>query len=114
MPLAAVVAALGQGTLHGTLVEAQGSRLSARKQWLQHAPATGALEIDDGARAALRAARDKTDPLSLWLQGLCARRNKNVAAVALANKTMRLAWVLLRREEDYDPLHGHARPAQPA
>ena len=26
----------------------------------------------------------------------------------------RLAWVLLRREEDYDPLHGHARPAQPA
>ena len=67
-----------------------------------------------GARAALRAARTKTDPLSLWLQGLCARRNPNVAAVALANKTMRLAWVLLRREEDYDPLHGHARPAQPA
>lgn len=67
-----------------------------------------------GARAALRAARSKTDPLSLWLQGLCARRNPNVAAVALANKTMRLAWVLLRREEDYDPLHGHARPAQPA
>ncbi len=50
---AAVVAALGQGTLHGTLVEAQGSRLSARKQWLRHAPATGALEIDEGARAAL-------------------------------------------------------------
>ena len=67
-----------------------------------------------GARAALRAARSKTVPLSLWLQGLCARRNPNVAAVALANKTMRLAWVLLRREEDYDPLHGHARPAQPA
>lgn len=67
-----------------------------------------------GARAALRAARDKTDPLSLWLQGLCARRNKNVAAVALANKTMRLAWVLLRREEDYDPLHGHATPPEPA
>ena len=67
-----------------------------------------------GARAALLAARTKTDPFSLWLQGLCARRNPNVAAVALANKTMRLAWVLLRREEDYDPLHGHARPAQPA
>ena len=66
-----------------------------------------------GARAALRAAHTKTDPLSLWLQGLCARRNPNVAAVALANKTMRLAWVLLRREEDYDPLHGHARPPQP-
>ena len=33
-----------------------------------------------------------------------------MAAVALANKTMRLAWVLLRREEDYDPLHGLATP----
>lgn len=50
---AVAVAALGQGVLHGTLVEAQGSRLSARKQWLRHAPAAGALEIDDGARAAL-------------------------------------------------------------
>lgn len=67
-----------------------------------------------GARSALRVARNKTDPLSLWLQGLCARRNRNVAAVALANKTMRLAWVLIRREQDYDPLHGHARPTQPA
>ena len=67
-----------------------------------------------GARSALRAARDKTDRLSQWLQGLCARRNKNVAAVALANKTMRLAWALLRREEDYDPLYGRAAPATQA
>lgn len=51
---ATTVAALGQGRLHGTLVEAQGSRLSARKQWLRHAPAAGALVIDDGAGAALR------------------------------------------------------------
>lgn len=50
---ATVLAALGQGHLHGTLVEAQGSRLSARKQWLRHAPPAGALEIDEGARAAL-------------------------------------------------------------
>lgn len=50
---AATVAALGQGTLHGTLVDAQGNRLSARKQWLRHAPAAGQLAIDEGARAAL-------------------------------------------------------------
>lgn len=50
---AATVAALGQGRLHGTLVDAQGSRLRARKQWLRHAPATGAVEIDEGACAAL-------------------------------------------------------------
>ena len=50
---ATTVAALGQGRLHGTLVDAQGSRLRARKQWLRHAPAAGALEIDAGACAAL-------------------------------------------------------------
>ena len=50
---AATVAALAQGTLYGTLVDAQGNRLSARKQWLRHAPAAGMLEIDAGAHAAL-------------------------------------------------------------
>lgn len=49
----AVVAALGEGMLQGTLVAAHGSRISARKQWLRHAPVSGALEIDDGARMAL-------------------------------------------------------------
>ena len=50
---AAAVAALGEGVLHGTLVAAHGSRISARKQWLRHAPTSGMLEIDDGARMAL-------------------------------------------------------------
>jgi glutamate 5-kinase len=50
----AVVEALGEGILHGTLVAANGNRRSARKQWLGHAPASGSLRIDDGAQAALR------------------------------------------------------------
>jgi transposase len=58
-----------------------------------------------GARAVLKTAAKKDDRLSRWLQGLCARRNKNVAAVALANKTMRMAWALLTRGSDYDPEH---------
>jgi glutamate 5-kinase len=49
----ATVAALGQGVLHGSWVVAQGSRLSARKQWLRHAPASGTVTIDAGAQAAL-------------------------------------------------------------
>lgn len=56
-----------------------------------------------GARAVIRTAGSKQDPLSTWLQVLCRRRNKNIAAVALANKTMRLAWVLLSREVEYQP-----------
>ena len=39
--------------LHGTLVAAHGSRRSARKQWLGHAPASGSVRIDAGAQAAL-------------------------------------------------------------
>jgi glutamate 5-kinase len=48
-----VLAALGDGVLHGTLVAAHGSRRSARKQWLGHAPASGSVRIDAGAQAAL-------------------------------------------------------------
>ncbi|MFT4177999.1 MAG: glutamate 5-kinase [Thermomonas sp.] len=50
---AATVQALGQGTLHGSFIAAHGSRISARKQWLRHAPVAGVLQIDDGAKAAL-------------------------------------------------------------
>lgn len=49
----AVVSALAKEELHGTLVRAQGDRLRARKQWLRHAPASGRLQIDEGAISAL-------------------------------------------------------------
>lgn len=48
-----VVRELGEGRLRGTLVLAQGDRLRARKQWLRHAPASGRLQVDEGAIAAL-------------------------------------------------------------
>ena len=50
---AATVDALARGRLHGTFIAAHGSRISARKQWLRHAPAAGAIEVDEGAQAAL-------------------------------------------------------------
>lgn len=50
---AGTVAALAGDVLHGTLVAAQGNRINARKQWLRHAPVSGVLEVDAGARAAL-------------------------------------------------------------
>jgi len=61
-----------------------------------------------GARAVVRAAATQTDRLSCWIQSLCARRNNNIAAVALANKTVRLVWALMTREADYDPDYGQA------
>lgn len=59
-----------------------------------------------GARSVVKTCKDKDDKLSRWVQSLCARRNKNVAAVALANKTMRMAWALLTSEAEYDPQYG--------
>lgn len=56
-----------------------------------------------GARAAVRAASRKTDPLSQWVNRLVARRGFNKATVALANKLIRIAWVIVRRGEDYHP-----------
>jgi len=43
-----------------------------------------------GARAVLRYAPTKTDPQSIWLQELMARRGHNCAAVALANRNARI------------------------
>lgn len=56
-----------------------------------------------GARAAVRTARGKTDPLSRWINALLAHKHSNVVTVALANKTARMAWALIRHDVDYDP-----------
>lgn len=56
-----------------------------------------------GARAMIRTAKTKTDPLSLWVMRLATTRHPNVAAVALANKTARIAWAMMRRGTAYQP-----------
>jgi transposase len=40
-----------------------------------------------------------------WLVRLIERRNANIAAVALANKTARIAWALLGHDRDYRADH---------
>ena len=40
----------------------------------------------------------KSDP---WLQGLLAKRPRLVVAVALANKTARVAWAVMARQQVY-------------
>jgi transposase len=56
-----------------------------------------------GARSAVAKAKHKDDRLSRWVTELAQRRHLNVAAVALANKTVRMAWAMMRNESDYDP-----------
>jgi transposase len=54
-----------------------------------------------GARSALRVAERRSDPRSIWACRLKLRRGPNVAAVALANKNVRVMWAMLTRGEDY-------------
>jgi hypothetical protein len=57
-----------------------------------------------GARSALRTAKSKDDRrLSQWTVRLAERSHPNVAAIALANKTARMAWSILRIGTDYQP-----------
>jgi transposase len=56
-----------------------------------------------GARAVVSQAKRRDDPLSVWVTELKARSHTNVAAVALANKNVRIAWAMLRNGVDYDP-----------
>ena len=56
-----------------------------------------------GARSVVSTAHRKEDRLSRWAAGLKERSHMNVAAVALANKTVRMAWAMLRNGTDYEP-----------
>jgi transposase len=56
-----------------------------------------------GARSVIRFSETKTDKRNVWVNQLIARRNKNIATVALANKNARIIWSILAREEKYRP-----------
>jgi transposase len=65
-----------------------------------------------GARSVLRHVEHRPDQTDSWLVRLVARRNRNVAAVALANKNARIAWALLAHGRDFEPDYVSAAPAR--
>jgi transposase len=56
-----------------------------------------------GARAVVKQAEHKAEQGDGWLSRLLARRHKNVATVALANKNARTVWALLAHERRFRP-----------
>lgn len=56
-----------------------------------------------GAWAVIKTLGDKQDSLSQWVRQLISRVGKHKAAVALANKMVRIAWAMLRSGETYLP-----------
>jgi transposase len=55
-----------------------------------------------GARSVIYRATQRADADS-WLVKLTTRRNKNIAAVAMANKTARTVWALLAHGREFKP-----------
>jgi hypothetical protein len=55
------------------------------------------------ARSVLRHLKSRGDQTQSWVARLVARRNRNVAAVALANKNARIAWALLAHQREFEP-----------
>jgi transposase len=80
---------------------------SGGKQWLlgisKHGDTYLRTRLIHGARAVIRVAERKASYAQSGLAQLISRRNKNVAAVALANKNARIVWALLAHERDYQP-----------
>jgi transposase len=58
------------------------------------------LLINGASANLLRSKATKADP---WVIGLRQRRPPLVVAVALANKTARIAWAVMLREKEYQP-----------
>ena len=60
-----------------------------------------------GARSVIYRSGQKENPTDRqsWLNQLTQRRNKNVAAVALANKNARIVWAILHHNREYQDNH---------
>jgi len=56
-----------------------------------------------GARIVLFWSRRRKETRSGWLEALLARRPTNVVLVAMANKTARIVWAMLSRDEAFQP-----------
>jgi transposase len=65
-----------------------------------------------GARAVLRHLSHRAHRTDDWLRRLLARRNMNIAAVALANKNARIAWALLAHQRDFAPDYVSSAPSR--
>jgi transposase len=68
-----------------------------------------------GARSVLLSLKRHANRAEGWLARLAARRNHNIAAVALANKNARIIWALLAHDRDYQSGYraaGHSSPAR--
>lgn len=96
----------GDETLRSTLVAGATAVIQQVKR-RQAAPATPPSQAGGDALPP---------PRDAWLTGLLARKPPKLAAVALANKTARIAWTMMATGSAYDARHrrGVPHPSEPA
>ena len=58
-------------------------------------------QLIHGARSTLYRIDSKEDPRSLWIRELLSRAGHNKTLIAMANKTARIAWAILRNGGEY-------------
>ncbi len=63
-----------------------------------------------GARTVYQHAHKRDDGLSQWVKQLSLNKHPNVVIVALANKTARMAWAMVSKEQEYNPALAAAAP----
>jgi transposase len=63
-----------------------------------------------GARSVIYRAQHKADACS-WINAVVNRRNKNIAAVAMANKNARIVWALLAHDREFRADYSSAKAA---
>ena len=56
-----------------------------------------------GMTSLVRQTRSHPERASKWLTGLLESKPARVATVAMANKTARIVWAVLTRNEPYSP-----------
>lgn len=55
----------------------------------------------NGATAVIRRIGQAEGPTAIWIRRLLDKKPARVASVAIANKTARIAWAVMLREEEY-------------
>ena len=81
--------------------EANASHKSPHKAADGRIARCGRAILGHGTQASANLLRSKTTNADPWVIGLRRRRPSLVVAVALANKTARIAWAVMLRQEDY-------------
>lgn len=83
------------------------TKLGSVGKYIKNGPIRSCLV--NGAMAAIRqlGKREAKTTKDIWIQNLVERRGKKCAAVALANKTVRTAFAILKNNTEYkaEPLH---------